>query len=47
MELIKTITECLADSADEPVIKPDRDGHLIPGEGRRILLLDDLRVSEG
>ena len=38
---VKTIAESLTGPADEPLIKRARDGRLIPGEGRRIVLLDD------
>ena len=43
---MKTVAECLTGPADEPLIKRSRDGSLIPGEGRRIVLLDDSPEGE-
>ena len=39
--LVKTIAECLTGPAGEPLIRRAPDGQLIPGEGRRVVLLDD------
>ena len=44
---VKTVAECLIGPTDEPLIKRARDGSLIPGEGRRIVLLDQPPEGEG